>query len=229
MQITFLGTGSAIPLPRHQSRFEPSSTLHDCLQCRSQDPRDRRWPTAFLIDRKILIDTPPPIINLLASLNLAPKDISTVLLTHRHADAAGGLSAFGKGTHLVFPKESGLFRVGRHRFKVIKVPHDSQTWGYLIDGSLAYFSDYADIRPALPALKKAKVAVLDGSGWHQAFPTHQPMAKVIPIVKKFSNLKAIYFTHVGHTGLPHFELERKTKELGDDRFHIAYHGLRLEV
>lgn len=223
MTITFLGTGSAIPIPR----VKTDGSLHDCPQCRSTDPRDRRRPSSLLINKKLLIDAPPPIAGLLRSVSVKPKDIESVILTHRHRDAAGGLRALPKGIRRVFLRSPGRFTVAGHQFEAVQVPHDNRTWGYIVDGTLAYFSDYADIRPALPALKRAKVAILDGSGWGKAFPTHQPMAEVIPIVKTLSNLQAIYFTHVGHTHLPHTALEQKTRELGDDRFQIAYHGRRL--
>lgn len=229
MEIIFLGTGSAIPIPRRENKLDPASPLHRCPQCRSDDPRDRRWPSSLLINRHYLIDAPPLIATLLQSQGIDPKDILTVFLTHRHADAAGGVSTLPKGVHQAFPSQPGIIEQRGHLFEAVKVPHDQRTWGYLVDERLAYFSDYADIRPALPALKRAHIAVLDGSGWEQAFPTHQPMVEVIPIVKQLSNLKTIYFTHVGHTHFPHFKLERKTKKLGDERFGIAFHGLKISL
>jgi hypothetical protein len=53
------------------------------------------------------------------------------------------------------------------------------------------------------------------------------MVQVIPIVKALPNLTRILFTHVGHIGMTHAELERQTRALGDQRFAIAYHGLQL--
>jgi hypothetical protein len=55
------------------------------------------------------------------------------------------------------------------------------------------------------------------------------MAAVIPIVKRLRNLRRVVFTHVGHTGLSHEELERRALALGDRRFRIAYHGLRMRI
>jgi hypothetical protein len=220
MEILFLGTGSATPLPR------PG---HKCPQCRSRDVRDRRFPSALLIDRRILIDAGPSIGALLASVGRAPEDIATVVLTHRHRDAAGGLAILPAHTQVVIPERRGRFTVAGHRFEAVRVPHIGATWGYLVDGVLAYFSDYSEIGPALPALRRARVAVLDGSGWRRTFPSHQPMVKVIPTVKRLRNLRRVLFTHVGHSGLPHGELERQTRTLGDRRFGIAYHALRLTV
>ena len=67
------------------------------------------------------------------------------------------------------------------------------------------------------------------SGWNTSFPSHQPMAQVIPIVKRLQNLKRFYFTHNGHTHVPHAELDRWVKREGDRRFAIAYHGLRIRA
>ncbi|HEV2281493.1 MAG TPA: MBL fold metallo-hydrolase [bacterium] len=220
MEILFLGAGSATPLPR------PG---HECPQCRSRDARDRRSPSALLIDRRILIDAGPSITTLLAAVGRAPEDIAAVVLTHRHRDAAGGLAVLPAGTRVVVPERPGRLTVAGHRFEAVRVPHAGPTWGYLVDGVLAYFSDYSRIGPALSALRRARIAVLDGSGWRRTFPSHQPMVDVIPIVKRLHNLRRVLFTHVGHCGLPHAELERRTRALGDDRFGIAYHGLRLTV
>lgn len=220
MEVVFLGTGSAVPLPR------PG---HACAQCRSRDVRDRRDPSALLIDRRILIDAGPSIGALLASVGCSPEDIAAVVLTHRHRDAAGGLGALPARTRVVFPRRPGRITVANHRFEAVRVPHAGPTWGYLIDGVLAYFSDCRKIDRALPALRRARVAILDGSGWQRSFPSHQPMADVIPIVKRLRNLRRVLFTHVGHSRLPHAELERRACALGGARFGIAYHGLRLRI
>ena len=220
MEILFLGTGSAIPLPR---------LGHECPQCRSRDDRDRRSPSALLIDRRILIDAGPSIGALLASVGRAPESIAAVVLTHRHRDASGGLAALPARMPVIIPERPGRFTVAGHRFQAVRVPHAGPTWGYLIDGVLAYFSDYSEIDPALFALRRARIAVLDGSGWRRTFPSHQPMVDVIPIVKRLRNLRRVLFTHVGHSGLRHVELERRARALGDRRFGVAYHGLRFNV
>jgi phosphoribosyl 1,2-cyclic phosphodiesterase len=220
MEIVFLGTGSAITLRR------PG---HDCPQCRSRDARDRREPSALLIDRRILIDAGPSIGALLASVERSSDDIAAVVLTHRHRDAAGGLGILPARTRVVLPRRAGLIAVAGRHFEAVRVPHAGATWGYLIDGVLAYFSDYSRITPALLALRQARMAVLDGSGWDRTFPSHQPMVDVIPIVKRLRNLRRVVFTHVGHSHFTHADLERRIQTLGDVRFSVAYHGLRLRI
>jgi beta-lactamase family protein len=240
MKVIFLGTGSAIPIPRADdgkrgyrdvSNLRPRThyALHNCPQCRSRDPRDRRVSSAAVIDGRVLIDAGPPIGELLDSVHTRPDDIVAIFLTHRHRDACGGLHTMREGVRIVFPRRSGVTVCAGHRFEAVRVPHDTLTWGYLVDSALAYFSDYSDIRHALPALRRARVAVLDGSGWGRTFPTHQPMMEVIPIVKTLPNLTRIFFTHVGHTGMSHAELERQTRALGDRRFAIAHHGLKIRI
>jgi phosphoribosyl 1,2-cyclic phosphodiesterase len=112
----------------------------------------------------VLIDAGPPIRQLLGSVNVRPADIKAVILTHRHRDACGGLQTLEEGVRVVFPRHPGVSVCADHRFEAVKVPHDPRTWGYLVDSTLAYFSDYADIHDAMPALRHARIAVLDGSG-----------------------------------------------------------------
>ena len=237
MKVVFLGTGSAIPIPRgpdgrsgYRGAVRWARTqrgIHDCPQCRSRDVRDRRASSAVVIDGRLLIDAGPAIGELLTSVDVPPDDIAAIFLTHRHRDACGGLHTMCEKSRIVFPRRPGITVLAGHRFEAVRVPHDDVAWGYLVDSALAYFSDYSDIRGAIPALRRARVAVLDGSGWARTFPTHQPMVQVIPIVKALPNLTRILFTHVGHIGMTHVELERQTRALGDQRFAIAYHGLQL--
>jgi phosphoribosyl 1,2-cyclic phosphodiesterase len=166
---------------------------------------------------------------MLESIGISPHDITTIFLTHRHHDASGGLHTMPEGTRIIHHRHSGVAVVDGHHFEAVRVSHDVLAWGYLIDSTLAYFSDYSSLRGVVPALRRARIAVLDGSGWQRTFPTHQPMVEVIPVVKALPNLTRILFTHVGHMGMPHAALERQTRALGDRRFGIAYHGLRLTV
>jgi phosphoribosyl 1,2-cyclic phosphodiesterase len=229
-----------VPIPRIRTsgkRYTGVSTLgpphgldvHPCPQCRSRDGRDRRQPSSLVIDGRILIDAGPSICGLLDSVKISPRDITTIFLTHRHRDASGGLHAMPPGARVIYPRRSGVTVAGGHRFEAVRVSHDVLTWGYLVDSTVAYFSDYSSLRGVLPALRRARIAILDGSGWKRTFPTHEPMVEVIPMVKALPNLTRVLFTHIGHTGMPHAALERQTRALGDRRFGIAYHGLRLAV
>lgn len=211
MICTILGSGSALPIPREDR----------CKQCRSKDRRDKRWPSALLIDRHFLIDAPVEIVKLLQSVKVNPSKINHVVVSHHHRDASGGLKFLKQAKPLV---PSG------YRVRSYKVPHGKGTSkAFLINDKLLYCTDYSEIKPLLPGLRKAKVAILDGSGWQRTFPSHQPINKVIPLLKPFKNLKTIYFSHNGHSHIPHHKLKQMVRELGDQRFMIAYHGLAIKV
>lgn len=169
------------------------------------------------------------VLELLHSIRADPARLVAVALTHRHRDASGGLRRLPTAVQRIYPRSARPTMVSGYHLVPIRVPHDRQTWGYLINGRVAYLSDYADIRPGLPALRKAEMAILDGSGWTRSFPSHQPMVQVIPVVARISRLRRIFFTHNGHTRLRHATLQREIRCLGDRRFAIAYHGLQVEV
>ena len=69
IRIDFLGTGNA---------FTPSGRLH----------------ALTLVDKKILIDTPPTLITQLRRNGLSTSDIEYLLFTHWHADHTFGFPFF---------------------------------------------------------------------------------------------------------------------------------------
>jgi len=78
-------------------------------------------------------------------------------------------------------------------------------------------------------LEKIKIAILDGSMLSREFGGHFPITKTIKSLKLLKNLKAVYFTHNGHTKIPHQELEKKIQELGGKKFKIAYDGMEIGI
>ena len=83
MRLTFLGTGTSTGIPVIGCK---------CEVCMSEDPRDKRFRTAALLETdttRVLIDCGPDI-----RIQLLPvpfKKIDGVLLTHEHYDHVGGL------------------------------------------------------------------------------------------------------------------------------------------
>lgn len=86
MQLTFLGTGPSPGIPRLSCRCQV------CRDARKPDSKSRRTRSAAIIetgDKKILIDAGPDILMQLKRVRVSTID--AVLLTHAHADAAGGI------------------------------------------------------------------------------------------------------------------------------------------
>lgn len=83
MKLTFLGTGTSAGVPVLGC---------SCEVCRSDNPKDRRWRTAALVevgDTRLLIDCGPDIRMQLMHQPFLPLD--GVLLTHIHYDHVGGV------------------------------------------------------------------------------------------------------------------------------------------
>jgi len=222
MEILFLGTSSCEKIPR------PGC---NCLQCKSKDSRDKRTRSAILIDGKILVDCGPDIIKQFKIYNVKYKKIENVIITHTHKDHIGGLGDFQKENpkaKIVYPKDSEKFEIEGIKFFAFRVPHSRrrETIALLIN-DVIYCPDIRRIPSNLKSiLRKGKLIIFDGSCWNIDFGYHLAMTKSIPILKTFP-AKKIYFTHNGHTHIPHYKLEIEIQKIGDDRFHLAYDGLKI--
>lgn len=83
MRLRFLGTGTSAGVPVMGC---------PCEVCHSEDPKDKRWRTAALLEvgsTRLLIDCGPDIRMQLMPLPFLPLD--GVLLTHIHYDHVGGM------------------------------------------------------------------------------------------------------------------------------------------
>lgn len=223
--IKFLGTSSGEAIPR------VSDGVCDCPQCLSKDKKDKRLRSAILVNSKILIDAGPDITKQITKEQI--KSLDAVLITHEHADHVGGLKdllRIEKNIRIIKLSAGQHFKLLGIDFHAFKVRHSNliPTVGVEIDNCV-YIPDYADLDYTKQYLKDTKIAILDGSSLNRNFGGHLSMNESIALTKPMNNLKSIYFTHNGHTHKPHKEMEALVQQLGDERFHLAFDGLKIEI
>ncbi|KKQ90450.1 MAG: PhnP protein [Berkelbacteria bacterium GW2011_GWA1_39_10] len=222
MIIKFLGTSSEKRLPREDC---------DCLQCLSKDKYDCRKRSSILIDKKILIDAGPDILEQLTSTQI--NNLDTVIITHEHDDHTGGLRHLLKlspNIRLIRAKPGQHFKLFGIDFFAFKILHSKmmQTVGIVVN-DVIYIPDSLSLDLAQKYLQDVKVAILDGSMLSRTFGGHLAVNEIIALAKPLKNLKKIYFTHNGHTHKPHKELQKLIRQMGDKRFEIAFDGLEIKV
>lgn len=222
MHLLFLGTSSVEAIPREDC---------DCPQCLSKDNKDKRLRSSILIERSILVDACPDITKQINAAQI--KKLEAVLITHEHHDHVGGIKDLLKirpDIRIIRLKPGQHFKLLGIEFFAFKVKHSKllETVGLVINNVL-YLPDVADLIWAEPYIKEAKIAILDGSVWGRDFGGHLSMNEIIRLTKNYTKIRKIYFTHNGHIHKPYKELSKLIKELGDERFNLAYDGLELNI
>ena len=222
MKIKFLGTSSDKPLPREGC---------NCRQCQSKDEKDKRLRSSILINKKILIDANPDILEQLRSNQI--ENLDTLIITHEHEDHVGGLKHIlrvNRNIRLIRMKPGQHFKLLGADFFAFRIEHSKMvpTVGLVIN-DVAYIPDSSSLSLAEKYLQDVKIAILDGSMLGRSFGGHLSLNEIIATVKPFKNLKKIYFTHNGHTRKTHKEMVELVQKLGDKRFTLAYDGLEIEV
>lgn len=252
IKLTVLGSGPSEAIPRKGCRCSA------CLDAKKPKSRSRRMRSSVVLSwrgKNILIDCGPDFKEQAGREKI--KKIDAVLLTHGHADAAGGIkNAFApifseeqtlkylKNLYGVLPpcklirpnkptKIGGLtvtpFRV-RHALREKTFP----TIGFKI-GPLVYASDVSSVpKPSEKYFKNAKVLFLDGAMWFgKKMAWHLSADQAIDLAKKF-RVKKLYLTQIGHSFPPH---EIAQKEINaycrknKIKFPVvlAYDGLKIKI
>lgn len=228
MVIKFLGTSSSRAIPRANCK---------CGQCRSKDKKDKRLRSSILINDEILIDVGPDFLIQKKKYKIILDKIKMIFLTHLHEDAAAGLENIYLLSPKTFVQRPEIFKteVGRIKIKSFKVPHakDIETFGFLIEEnrprrSVAYISDISRITVKVKKiLSAADIIIFDGSVLNRDFGGHLAIEKSLPLLKKFK--AKIYFTHNGHTRLPHAQLEKLIQKKGGGNFRLAHDGMKISI
>lgn len=235
-----MGTSSGRAIPRQGCR---------CPQCLSRDPRDRRLRSSILIDGKFLVDCGPDIKNQFSIFpdvsigiptfrrdNFQFSKIKGIIITHRHHDHIAGLDEIEvKQDRVHYLKGGEKLKINGLKIEAFRVPHSKiiPTVGLIIAKKVIYLPDCSQLpRKVRKNLAPAKLLILDGSVLERDFGGHQAIKKQLRILKRFKVLgkeSQVYFTHNGHTRIPHRELEHQIQSLGGPQFHLAYDGLKLEI
>lgn len=231
--ITVLGSGPAEAIPRIGCKCP---TCQDARKPKSKSKRTRSSILLTWFDKNILIDCGPDIKEQTKREKI--KSIDAILLTHAHADAAGGLKKlqitnyklqiFGeqqtlkylKRMYSQFPfaiqiiKPDKSFKLFNLTVTPFRVRHTFQekkfpTLGFKI-GPLVYASDVSIIPyQSEKYFKKAKILFLDGAMWFdKKIKWHLNTEEAILLAKKF-RVKKLYLTQIGHSYPPHQIAQRE--------------------
>ncbi|HOO67788.1 MAG TPA: MBL fold metallo-hydrolase, partial [Bacilli bacterium] len=131
---------------------------------------------------KILIDlgmTTHYVEDKLRDMNVSPREIDAILITHTHNDHIVGLKAFEKKYNIplyISNKMSQVISVNNSVFitkemiikemniKVIRTSHDIESYGYIINDELVYITDTGYINEKyFPMLKNKKMYIMESN------------------------------------------------------------------
>lgn len=230
MNLIFLGTGPANPIPRHGCRCDA------CNDARAGG-KSRRTRSAALLqvyDSTLLIDAGPDIAEQLSDENI--KEINGVVLTHGHSDAAFGLARLNawlgrknltniplwtddKTKARLVRKFKNLdnlkfqtlipfqpIRLGKLRVTPFPVHHakDFATFGFAFGKRLVYASDVSDIPSQSHYLVRGvKNLILDGAMYlGKRMMSHLSADQSIKIARVLG-VSRLILTQIGHSYPPH--------------------------
>lgn len=230
MEFIVLGSGPSEAIPRTGCRCSA------CLSAQRPRSKSRRTRSSILLTRdkkKILVDCGPDFEKQLKREKI--ETVDSVLLTHGHTDAVGGLKklpqdgaikifaekqtlkyvkrVYGKIPKKQIIKPGRTFKIFSLKIAPFRVKHALRektfpTLGFKI-GPLVYASDVSSIPgPSEKYLKNARVLFLDGAMWlNKKMVWHLSVEQAIDLAKKF-HAKKLYLTQIGH-GYPPHEIAQK--------------------
>jgi ribonuclease BN (tRNA processing enzyme) len=192
--------------------------------------RSRRGESSLLVEARgarVLIDCPRRV----ARLRLGP--LLGVLVTHRHRDAAGGLSLLATGAPVFAPPAPRVVALGALTAARLVVPHAPgvTTYAWRLAGggrTIVYASDVARLTPALARFAAgADVLVIDGAMWRRTLYTHLRIDEALPRLCRWP-VGAILLTQIGRSAPPHARLAEEVAAICP-RARPAWDGLVWEV
>jgi phosphoribosyl 1,2-cyclic phosphodiesterase len=235
IKLTVLGSGPSEAIPRMGCRCST------CLDAKKPKSKSRRMRSSVILKwqgKNILIDCGPDFLKQIKREKL--NTVDAVLLTHGHADAAGGLKKIttANGAAKIFSEEqtlkylkriygklpsSRIIKPGR-QFKIFglkiipfRVKHALRektfpTLGFKI-GPLVYASDVSSVpKSSEKYFKNAKILFLDGAMWlGKKMAWHLSVEQAISLAKKF-RVKKLYLTQIGHGYPPHKIAQKKVND-----------------
>ena len=176
-RIDFLGTGNA---------FTPSGRLH----------------ALAIIDRKILIDTPPTLITQLRKSGIDTSDISHLLFTHWHADHTFGFPFF------LLERKYISDTMGQRDLNIYLRPGGKKFLTNLCN--LGFPGSLEDDYDLMANWNEKEVTELDGTDWKfERFPVcHTP--ETDPHGYELTHKSGFVLLHCGDSG-PCDEIEKRAK------------------
>ena len=250
MDIVVFGSGPCVAIPRKGCR---------CLTCthaRKPKSKSKRTRSSVMISKKgfnLLIDCSPDFIEQVGREKI--KKIDAVILTHAHADAAGGLKKLDRWTKqpVVIYTEKGNFKkfgnlmnlelkemelgrtkpIGPFRVSAYRVKHGLTpgfpTVGYLVDKKLGYISDVGEIpKKNIIYFQDLKLLFLDGAIWFgRKMKGHLNVEQAIEMADILKPKKTI-LTQIGHGYPPHGQARQEIRRM-NNQIDLAYDGMKVEM
>lgn len=229
MEIFFLGTSAAWPLPRLKCA---------CPICASTNPKDKRWRSSIIINKQILVDAGPDFYHQYQKFPRQFTSLEYVFITHKHYDHVSGMHDLSKLNNLKiyrsFKADKTIKISSCLSLKPILLKHSIKikTYGFLITQNktaVFYAPDFLEIPPEEQKyLQNVDLAILDGSSLYPAGLNHMPITASGLLAKKLK-FKQVFYTHIGHGRkmLTHTALENKIQKDFGRNFFVAWDGLEL--